>query len=50
MVLTGDAASILSLSVQNTTFFADSAYVIDYSLYVPHRESGAPRSALKAKP
>lgn len=37
-----NGSPLLSLNVQNTTFFADSTYIIDYSLYFPHRDAGAP--------
>jgi len=38
-----DGVPVLTDSVQNANFYADSTYTIRYSLYVPHRDLEAPR-------
>jgi hypothetical protein len=42
MGLTTDGSPLLNLSIQNSTFFADSTYTITYALFFPHRQAGVP--------
>lgn len=43
MGATIDAAPLMTSSIQNTTFFSDSTYNVNYTLFFPHKEPSAPR-------
>lgn len=38
-----DGTPLLTNSIQNTTFFSDSTYNVNYTLYFPHKEPNAPK-------
>ncbi len=38
-----DGTPLLTISLQNTTFYADSTYTMNYSLFFPHKDVGAPK-------
>jgi hypothetical protein len=43
MGATIDGTPLLTSAIQNTTFYADSTYNVNYSLYFPHRDASAPK-------
>jgi hypothetical protein len=43
MGATTDGTPLLTNAIQNTTFYSDSTYNIDYTLYFPHKEASAPK-------
>ena len=43
MGATIDGTPLLTSAIQNTTFYADSTYNVNYSLYFPHRDGSAPK-------
>ena len=38
-----DGTPLLTYAIQNATFYADSTYNVNYSLYFPHKDPSAPK-------